>query len=346
MRKDGKETTTKPHWPLQCDFRALLAVLALALTVGGLIWIQEELKIRDLENAQRLEVGIYEKALAGYRERLKKSAARETSFKRSSVRQDTAVEVGANTGSNFSDQGQNEGSAAELLQLMESDKLIYSKHYGYPSDDTGDGSLVTDYLANKKTGSTALVVRGERYCEDEAGSSRGFQKILKLISPGKEDQVLYTTERPSGYCNMGYDICCLDFSPDGKYLFFSKTGWEWSKPFMLNVSTGKYVIGDETDISHIGDFVWSESADNFALATDADAMMGRGGTAVYASEFNNPNAIRKIWSSDDRHNSSVTQLQFNGKNEISFEATVYDEKNVADKTGYVFDLQSGKLRED
>lgn len=195
------------------------------------------------------------------------------------------------------------------------------------------------------------IVNGKEYCSDKNYQNKIYQKIIKVIYSDKVEKNLYFTDEPASNkeCEFAFQsVCCLRLSPDGKYLFFQKTGWEWSKEYMLNVNTGKYVFGDDTEINDIyhisGTVKWSKNNRNFVFASNYNAFIGEGEQAVYVSKYNNPDKILKIWSSDTPFLTEIKNIDFIDENEIIIEIEENNEENQ-DKTTikYKYDFETNKL---
>lgn len=193
------------------------------------------------------------------------------------------------------------------------------------------------------------IVNGIKYCEDKNYPEIGYQKILKAIYPNNSEKILYSTSKTiqsesEGGCLFSEGICCLELSPDGQYLIFLKTGWEWSKPYMLNVDTGKYVFGDESDIFIVREIKWSSDNNNFAIITDVNEMGGVGEMGVYASEYNNPDKIKKIWSAKNYFLSEIKNISFVGNDKLYINIEQSDKENLPKKSlNYEYDFRQDKL---
>ncbi|MFA6099084.1 MAG: hypothetical protein WCV50_06140 [Patescibacteria group bacterium] len=181
------------------------------------------------------------------------------------------------------------------------------------------------------------VINGTKFCSIENNPEFGYQKILKAIYQDGKEKTLYTSSTKlssdnKDACLFIEGVCCPQISPDGKYVIFEKTGWEWSKPYMLNIETGKYVFGDESDISVITDIDWSSDNKNFAITTDSNEFLGEGAVEVYVSAYNNPEIIKRAWTAENSIVTGVTDVHFIRNDVIQITIEQQSTENVAQKT--------------
>ncbi len=202
---------------------------------------------------------------------------------------------------------------------------------------------------NMTSGVKVEIVNGIKYCEDKNYPEIGYQKILKAIYPNNSEKILYSTSKTKqseseGGCLFSEGICCLRLSPNEKYLIFLKTGWEWSKPYMLNIDTGKYVFSDESDIFIVRDIKWSSDNNNFTIITDVNEMGGVGEMGVYTSEYNNPDKIKKIWSAKNYLLAEIKNVSFVGNDKLYINVEQSDKENLPKKSlKYEYDFRQDKL---
>lgn len=197
------------------------------------------------------------------------------------------------------------------------------------------------------------ITNGTKYCSHADYPEIGYQKILKAIYSNKTEKILYSTsktkqsEQSELDCLSSEGICCPKLSPDEKYLIFSKTGWEWSKPYMINIGSGKYVFGDDTEIKDIyivKEIKWSSNSNNFALTTDVDEMGGVGEMGIYVSAYNNPDKIQKIWSAQNYLLTEIKNINFVENDKLRIEIEQSDKENSPRKsTNYEYDFKQDRL---
>lgn len=196
------------------------------------------------------------------------------------------------------------------------------------------------------------IVDGVKRCEFETSDKlfTYYQKILKAIYPDKTEKILYATDSSlvlEDYCVGTEGIDSLILSPNEKYLIFNKFGWEWSKPYMLNIDTGKYVFGDETEINDIEvlrDIKWSSDNKNFFVTTDVNEMGGVGEMGVYASAYNNPDKIKKVWSTKNFYSNRINNVIFVGNDKLKIETEQSDKEGSPKKSiTYEYDYKQDKL---
>ena len=198
----------------------------------------------------------------------------------------------------------------------------------------------------QNNGVTAEVVKGEKFCSLDGYPDAGYQQILKIIFPDKKEKIIYTTEfsdRAKGDCGWLEGISGLNLSPDGKYLIFYKTGWESATPYLVNIDSGKYVFGDNSNIYSIREIKWSVDSKNFTLITDVNEMAGKGVLGIYTSEYNNPDKIRKIWSAEDYLKTDIKNLSFLENNKISFDTEIKGENQDIKISNYEYNFKENKL---
>lgn len=220
-----------------------------------------------------------------------------------------------------------------------------------PLDESTD--VKQPEIVNKIIGNTVKIdiVDGVKRCEFE-GSDKlitKYQKTLKAIYPDKTEKILYSTDSSPvlGDCPGTVGICCLILSPNEKYLIFHKVGWEWSKPYMLNIDTGKYVFGDETEIKDIEilrDIKWSSDNNNFFITTGVNEMGGIGEVGVYVSAYNNPDKIKKVWSTKNSYSNEIKSVAFIGNDKLRIETEQSDKEGSPKKPiTYEYDYKQDKL---
>ena len=174
------------------------------------------------------------------------------------------------------------------------------------------------------------IVRGKKYCSYEQYPNMGFQQSIKVsyADNNKKEKIIYTTSNKingrevttytENDCLFLESIGSLILSPDGKYLIFHKSGWESSKPYMINIDTEKYVFGDKDNIFIIRDILWSPNNKNFVVTTDVNEMGGVGELGIYASEYNNPDKIKEVWIAKNYLLADIKEINFIGNEIIDF----------------------------
>jgi hypothetical protein len=236
-------------------------------------------------------------------------------------------------------------SALQEKQLLEQQVLLIQKQL--LALQGNDGQDLNDI---DNTGVKVEIVNGTKFCSDTEYPDVGYQKILKAIYPNGTEKILYSTsktEESENKCLLSQGICCLKLSPNGKYLIFSKTGWEWSKTYMINIETEQYVFGDNTEVSdiyNIKNVNWSADNNNFAITTSVNELGAVGEMGVYVSAYNNPDKIKKIWTAKNYLLTEIKNISFIGNDKLRIEIELSENENSPKKSNvYEYDFKLDKL---
>ena len=175
-------------------------------------------------------------------------------------------------------------------------------------------------LYHKPTKMIVFVAKGKEYELVYGGKS--VQEILKIIYPNKEIKTLYAVppESVKWYGRIGN----VQISPNGKYISFIYSAYEFSEPKMFNIETHQNILKglpvwfEEPKRS----IFWSPNNEVLAIRSETDQFGGKGICGIYVSEYGNPDKLNKVWEVPPKEclqGTNVKEVRFINDKTLSFE---------------------------
>lgn len=154
------------------------------------------------------------------------------------------------------------------------------------------GELVSSLYYHQPSEMIAFIAKGEKYNLAYGGGSR--QDILRIYQ-GKEIKTIYTVS--PDWVKWYGRIGSINFSPNGKYIYFGMSGYESYDCMMVNVDSGLNI----TDCNIIRyypyeDVYWSPNNKVLAIESVHSAFGGEGIGGIFVSEYGNPEKLNEVFS--------------------------------------------------
>lgn len=148
---------------------------------------------------------------------------------------------------------------------------------------------------HQPSGVIAFIERGEQYKlafgEEE---KENYQEILKIIGQDKKIKTLYTI--PPQNVEWGGKIIDVSISPNGKYVFLGKVGYESYTPLIFNIQTGKNIIENLPiwfrDLKE--SVYWSPNNRVLVIQSILNEFGGEGSNGVFVSDYDNPDNLNRV----------------------------------------------------
>jgi hypothetical protein len=176
----------------------------------------------------------------------------------------------------------------------------------------------TAIFYHEPSGELAFIAKGEKYSLAYGGQD--YQDILKVIFPDKKIKTIYTIppETVSWYGN----IANINFSPDGKYVYFGITFYEGYDSMMINIDSGINIIESYNIILNpYRDVYWSSDNKVLVIRSEHDDFGGGGVAGLFISDYDNPEKLNKVFfSTQDKRfsGSDIGNINFDGNNNLLF----------------------------
>ena len=176
-------------------------------------------------------------------------------------------------------------------------------------------------LYHKPTKMIVFVAKGKEYELVYGGKSA--QEILKIIYPDKRTKTLYTVppESVKWYGKIGN----VQISPNGKYISFIYSAYEFSEPKMFNIETHQNILKGlpvwfEEPKRNI---FWSPNNEVLAIRSEMNQFGGEGICGLFVSEYGNPDKLNKVWEVPPKEcgfqGINVKEVRFISDEMLSFE---------------------------
>ncbi len=208
----------------------------------------------------------------------------------------------------------------------------------------------TTIIYHKPSGITAFIDKGEKYALAYGGE--GYQDILKVIYPDKEIKIIYTM--PPDRVEWYGGIIDINFSPNGKYVYFGIFMYESYDCMMLNIDSGLNI----TDCNNIryspyGDVYWSSNNKVLAIKSEHSDFGGEGVDGLFVSDYDNPEKLNEVFSftwEEHISGSNIYDIRFIDDYRLFFRALSkecsYGEELVCKPeriTKYEYNVKTGEL---
>ena len=244
----------------------------------------------------------------------------------------------------------------------------YPKEWGELLYDLGDPELggiyhflpyqkIKEVWYHKPSNTLAFMER-EKKCLT-FGGIEAYEKTLKVIGQNKEVKTIIgpgAIKPTGGYCQS---IESINFSPDGKYIYFGISGWENWEPMIVDIESGLNIIenyniwfGADNIYKNI---VWSPDNKVLAIGSEYCGFGGEGSNAIFVSDYNRPKELTKItsplgWGEEFSDYYKFDNLDFVNNNTLRF--SLFFSKDGSFCTGcakeikakYEYNLQTGKVK--
>jgi len=184
-------------------------------------------------------------------------------------------------------------------------------------------------LYHKSSGIIVLVEKGEKYKLAYGGED--YQDILKVIDQNKKIKTLYTVspEDVKFYGKIGK----INISPNGKYISFIFSAYEYSKPLMINIEIGQNIFeGVSIWFDNPKESIyWSLNNEVLAIKSEINEFSGEGICGVFVSDYGNPDKLNEVFSNpQEKHfqGMHVSKVQFIDNENLFFEIGKEIEKYI------------------
>ncbi len=150
---------------------------------------------------------------------------------------------------------------------------------------------------HKPSGVTAFIEKGEKY--DLAwNGGKDYQDILKIIGSDKEIKTIFTIS--PDWVSLYGKIGGINFSPNGKYIAFIFSAYEYSKPMLFNIENGVNILS--SNIFWFGDIdeniYWSSNNKVLIIKNEVNDFSGQGSYSIFVSDYGVPDKLNKIFEID------------------------------------------------
>jgi len=175
-------------------------------------------------------------------------------------------------------------------------------------------------LYHKPTEMIVFIAKEKEY--ELVSGGKSAQEILKIIYPNKEIKTLYAVspESVKWYGKIGN----VHISPNGKYISFIYSAYEFSEPKMFNIETGQNILKGlsvwfEEPKRNI---FWSPNNEVLAIKSETNYLTGKGICGIFVSEYGNPDKLNKVWEVSPKEcfqGINVKEVRFINDKMLSFE---------------------------
>jgi hypothetical protein len=213
------------------------------------------------------------------------------------------------------------------LQSIKKD-VIGSKIYRF----VASSESISEIYYHQPSQMIAFIAKGERY-EAKVGRGWNRQDILRIYKD-KKIKTIYTLS-PGWVAYFGR-IENINFSPDGKYIYFGIYGWEAFDCKMINIDTGLNIVN--CNIVHFSDpyqdVYWSPNNKVLAIKSYHSPLEGIGTFGLFVSDYGNPEKLNKAFAPSWKeavvsleldkpelysfYNLAISDLYFIDDNKLSF----------------------------
>lgn len=253
-------------------------------------------------------------------------------------------------------------STFKLIEFAkEIPKFEYPKEWGSLTFQSQKGEVyifksesekIETILYHKSSGIIVFVERGEKY---KSLGGENYQKILKVIDQQKKIKTLYVIS--PNYVEWEGNIDKITISPNGKYVAFIFSAYEYCKPLMINIETGKNIFeGLPIWFSDPDESIfWSPNNKTLVIKSAVNELLGEGINGIFVSDFEKPDSLNEVFSfSVEEHltGSYIYDLQFLDDNKLFFTVVLkkckyeVEKKCEPEKTiKYEYIVQSKELKE-
>ena len=212
------------------------------------------------------------------------------------------------------------------------------------------GESVSTLYYHQPSGMIAFIMKGEKYELAFGGGSR--QDILKVYKE-REIKTIHSLSPPE--VEFYGRIEDVNFSPDGKYIYFSIVLYESYDCRMVNIDSGLNIIDCRIIrfSSPYEDVYWSPNNKTLAIRSWHSPLEGLGIAGIFVSHYGNPEKLNKVFvlQPEEVSNLHISDVYFIDDNKLSFSVVLREwnpEKNDYDilktREKYEYIVKTKELR--
>jgi hypothetical protein len=219
-----------------------------------------------------------------------------------------------------------DNNGSKIYRFSASGKLILTVYYHQPSD------------------MIAFIYKGEKRNLRDGGGTR--QDILQIYKDGKIKTLYYA---PLEYVEWGIAISDVNFSPNGKYIYFDILGYEWTSNKMLEIESNSDIIEGYGILFYpYKDVYWSLDNKVVAIRSYQDDFSGEGTDGLFVSDYGNPAKLNLIFVfTEEEHSggSDIYNIQFVDNDKLSFSVKFKVKNKETSEKKYEYIFKTKELKE-
>lgn len=148
------------------------------------------------------------------------------------------------------------------------------------------------------TKTLVFIERGEKV-EFVTGTGFGYMQTLKVVT---DEGIKTLFEEHEAHIWAVGGILAVNVSPNGEYVYYSNTGWEYSGGGIVNIKTGKDIFENYEiwyGASVYGDIFWSQDNEVLAIRSFTNAIGGYGIPGIFVSQYGDPEYLELVFRIED-----------------------------------------------
>lgn len=239
--------------------------------------------------------------------------------------------------------------------------LNESKIYIFSASGNFEGKEILEIYYHEPSKNFAIISKGTHLksklpCSPLPEHQEWFQHVLSVYKNGKTT-LIYAS--PPEYIEVCETVTHINFSPNGKYIYFLRVLWESGLSEIFNIETHNWItnrMNEKFFFSPYENVYWSKDNKVVALAHISPVY---GEAKIFVSDYDNPDNLNKIFDLQEikelrelaqKAQFEITPIQFLKDNkQLTFSVKIFslaDEKEtILFSKNYLYLIETKELKE-